>query len=185
MKRGEIYYLTISEGTTTGCEIKYDRPAIVVSCDNLASSGSTVTVVPCSSSPRYSSREKEMRCHIAINSTSRPCHAIVEQITTVDKSRLDRCLGSVTLKELEAIDAALMDCLALPSREGERENTTLDLRTEPAAIVPRDECPSEGKDYSAQFVPKAADKELDALRAELAVYKHLYADLLGRVVKTA
>ena len=117
MKRGEIYFLTIPTGTTTGYEIMYSRPAIVVSCDNLASSGGAVTVVPCSSSQR-----SKLRCHVDIASADRDCRALVEQITTVDKSRLGRCLGRVTPDELKRIDAALINYLDLPGAEpGERE----------------------------------------------------------------
>lgn len=118
MKRGEIYFLSIPTGTTTGYEIMYSRPAIVVSCDNLASSGNTVTVIPCSSSQR-----SKLRCHVDISSTGRDCRALVEQITTVDKERLGRYLGNVTPDELGRIDAALLNYLDLPYAEnaGERE----------------------------------------------------------------
>lgn len=170
MKRGEIYLLTIPTGTTTGYEIMYSRPAIVVSCDNLASSGGAVTVVPCSSSQR-----SKLRCHVDIASADRDCRALVEQITTVDKSRLGRCLGRVTPDELKRIDAALINYLDLPDMEpGER-----DLREEEAEIVDR------GGNAVAQCVPKTSTCETDALRAELAIYKQLYNDLLGRVIKSA
>lgn len=170
MKRGEIYFLSIPTGTTTGYEIMYSRPAIVVSCDNLASSGGAVTVVPCSSSQR-----SKLRCHVDIASTDRDCRALVEQITTVDKSRLSRCLGRVTPDELKRIDAALLNYLALPGADEEDR----DLREEGVEIVDR----SGGT--VAQFVPKTSACETDALRAELAIYKQLYSDLLGRVIKSA
>ena len=170
MKRGEIYFLTIPTGTTTGYEIMYSRPAIVVSCDNLASSGGAVTVVPCSSSQR-----SKLRCHVDIASADRDCRALVEQITTVDKSRLGRCLGRVTPDELKRIDAALINYLDLPDAEpGER-----DLREEEAEIVDR------SGNAVAQCVSKTSACETDALRAELAIYKQLYNDLLGRVIKSA
>lgn len=170
MKRGEIYFLTIPTGTTTGYEIMYSRPAVVVSCDNLASSGGAVTVVPCPSSQR-----SKLRCHVDIASADRDCRALVEQITTVDKSRLGRCLGRVTPDELKRIDAALINYLDLPGAEpGER-----DLREEEAEIVDR------SGNAVAQCVSKTSTCETDALRAELAVYKQLYNDLLGRVIKSA
>ena len=183
MKRGEIYFLTIPAGTTTGYEIMYSRPAIVVSCDNLASSGGAVTVVPCSSSSR-----SKLRCHVDIASADRDCRALVEQITTVDKSRLVRCLGRVTPDELKRIDAALINYLDLPGAELPAEEK--DLRDEPAIVFPRDEWRSVDAALSmarasVQLEQKKSACETDALRAELAVYKQLYNDLLGRVIKSA
>ena len=182
MKRGEIYFLTIPTGTTTGYEIMYSRPAIVVSCDNLASSGGAVTVVPCSSSQR-----SKLRCHVDIASADRDCRALVEQITTVDKSRLGRSLGRVTPDELKRIDAALINYLDLPGAELPTEEK--DLRDEPATVVPRDEWSADAalsmSHASAQLEQKKSACETDALRAELAVYKQLYNDLLGRVIKSA
>lgn len=183
MKRGEIYYLDIPEGTTTGCEIKYDRPAIVVSCDNLLRTGSTATVVPCSSSPRSSVQYGGLRCHVPIASTARECHALVEQITTVDKSRLRRCLGETTPDELVAIDTAIASYLSLPLTQEDAPEA--DVHAESAQIVRRDEWCEEEQHTAAQFVPKAVDREADALRTELEVYKHLYGDLLSRMMRGA
>lgn len=173
MKRGEIYYLSIPTNTTTGCDIMYDRPAIIVSHDALNATSGTVTVIPCSTSMR-----RKMRCHVEIGSASRACHAMIEQLTTVDKSRLSNRVGELTPEEMHRLDAAMADFLALPT-SGEAVEGERDLRMEDAEIV--DRCGN----TVAQFVPKQSDGEIDALRAELAVYKHLYNDLLGRVVKSA
>lgn len=120
MKRGEIYYLSIPTNTTTGCEIMYDRPAIIVSHDALNATSGTVTVIPCSTSMR-----RKMRCHVEIGSASRACHAMIEQLTTVDKSRLSNRVGELTPEEMHRLDAAMADFLALPTSgeavEGERE----------------------------------------------------------------
>jgi len=172
MKRGEIYFLSIPTGTTTGYEIMYNRPAIVVSCDNLASSGNTVTVIPCSSSQR-----SKLRCHVDISSTGRDCRALVEQITTVDKERLGRYLGNVTSDELRRIDAALLNYLGLSCAENAGER---DLREEDAEIVDA---------RTVQPVaPVAAEREqayVGRLSAELDVYKRLYNDLLSMMMRTA
>ena len=179
MKRGEIYLLNIPDGSTTGCEIKYDRPAIIVSCNNLSSSSGTVTVVPCSTSQR-----NRLRYHVHITSAARDCHAQIEQITTVDKSRMGRCFGAVSPDELKRIDADIADFLALPCVVDMPE-PEIDLRTEPATITPRDTCGEESRCPAAQYVPESDGGEVDALRTELGVYKQLYNDLLGRVMKSA
>ena len=68
--------------------------------------------------------------------------------------------------------------------EGEK-----DLRDEPATVVPRDEWRADAAlsmaHASVQLEQKKSACETDALRAELAVYKQLYNDLLGRVIKSA
>ena len=176
MKRGEVYFLSIPTGTTTGSEIMYDRPCIVVSRDNLASSGTTVTVIPCSTSQR-----SRLRCHVEITSTGRSCRAMVEQITTVDKSRLGHFFGVLTPDELRRIDAALIGYLSLPSAEnGEENGEEQDLRKEEAEIVVT---------RSAQSVaPAATDSgpsSASQLSAELTIYKRLYDDLLSRVMRSA
>lgn len=124
-----------------------------------------------------------LRYHVPIASTVRECHALVEQITTVDKSRLSRRLGDASPDELAAIDTAIASYLSLPLMQEEAPEAN--VHAESAQNVRRDEWCDEELHTAAQFVPKAVDREADALRTELEVYKSLYSDLLSRVMRSA
>ena len=94
--------------------------------------------------------------HVFVDSAPRPSTALCEQIYTVDKSRLTDCLGMVTECELAEIDAAISRTLNLSCKAEDDEEVESDTA-----------------------------QESDSLRAELAIYKHLYAELLDRLTKTA
>ena len=104
--RGEIYFVYIPHAT--GHEMEKDRPAIVVSCEELNRTSPCVTVVMCSASPK-----KELPEHVTIRSTPLPSTALCEHIYTVDKSRLRRYVGRCTRAELAQVDIGIISALAL------------------------------------------------------------------------
>ena len=95
--RGEIYYVAIPYAT--GHEMEKDRPAIVVSCEELNRTSPCVAVVMCSASPK-----KELPEHITIRTTPVVSTALCEHIYTVDKSRLGKFVGRCTKAEIAALD---------------------------------------------------------------------------------
>lgn len=110
-KRGEIYFISIPDDTTTAHEIKYSRPGVIISCDDLNATLSTVNVVFLSTAAVRRSDIPANR-HPAIYAR-KPSVAICEQITTVDQSRLGDFIGRVTDGELAGIEAAILHCLGL------------------------------------------------------------------------
>ena len=104
--RGEIYYVAIPYAT--GHEMEKDRPAIVVSCEELNQTSPCVAVVMCSASPK-----KELPEHITIRTTPVVSTALCEHIYTVDKSRLGKFVGRCTKAEIAALDIGIMSALAL------------------------------------------------------------------------
>ena len=87
-KRGEVYFIRIPAGTTVAHEIRYSRPGVIVSADELNGDSHTVNVVFLST-------------------------AACEQVSTVDVSRLGARICCLTEYEMESIDSALLHCLGL------------------------------------------------------------------------
>lgn len=120
-KRGEIYYVSPNY-SEVGSEIWSGRPAIVVSNDDLNLRRNVVEVVYLTTRPK-----EDSPCHVPIHATGKQSTALCEQITTVDKTRLNYnppAPSCCTKKELAEIDAALLYSLSL---DAPPPVTTLDL----------------------------------------------------------
>lgn len=171
-KRGEVYFIRIPAGSTTIHEIKFSRPGVIVSTDELNGDLHTVNVV-------FLSTAAAERHDIPADRhpqvfTGKPSAAICEQVTTVDESRLGSLICRLTDEEMESIDSALLHCLGLSLPA---DDDCVDLSEEEAEIT----CIG---DQHSQF-DREESAAIDALERELEVYKRLYADLLDRVVKSA
>lgn len=170
-KRGEVYFIRIPAGTTVAHEIRYSRPGVIVSTDELNSDSYTVNVVFLSTAA--AERHDIPADRHPLVTANKLSAAICEQVSTVDVSRLGTFICQLTDEEMERIDAGLADCLGLSSGEED-----IDLREEDVEITQTR--PAVGQQESA--VPSSADS---ALARELEVYKRLYADLLDRLTKSA
>lgn len=95
-------------GAATGSEQGGDRPAIIVS-NNVGNKYSPVVEVVFLTARKKAS----LPTHVYIKSSKRPSTALCEQVTTVSKSRLERRLGRVTAKEMQAIEKAIVRSLGL------------------------------------------------------------------------
>lgn len=169
-KRGEVYFIRIPAGSTTIHEIKFSRPGVIVSTDELNGNLHTINVV-------FLSTAAAERHDIPADRhpqvfTGKPSAAICEQVTTVDESRLGSLICRLTDEEMESIDAALLHCLGLPQPG---------MTTESSEDAQSDE---QEQDFP-QEEPADQTAALGALRRELDVYKQLYNDLLSRVIKIA
>lgn len=163
ISRGEVYYVYPSYAET-GSEQWSGRPAVVVSADVLNRHSQCVEVVYLTTRPK-----KDYETHVVINATGRPSIAICEQITSVDKSRLNDCYGKCTPKEMSQIDEALRFSIGLSCPE---EN------------VEPEEFECETHAISAPSVQEyEADLRLDLARAEAALdaYRSLCDNLLDRL----
>lgn len=99
-KKGDIYF--IKKTSTTGCEQRGGRPAIIVSNDIGNYYSQTVEVVYLTTQ-----RKKLLPTHVVICSSPIKSIALCEQICTVDKSRIGDYKGHLTEQECESINAAL------------------------------------------------------------------------------
>lgn len=104
MRRGDVFALRLPKGT--GHEQRGERYGLVVQADALLPR-SAVLVAPTSTSARSAS----FRPEIEINSTT--TKVLVEQMGSVDVSRLGKLAGHLTPEEQWGVDAALLTVLGL------------------------------------------------------------------------
>lgn len=102
IKRGDIYYADFNP--VVGSEQGGIRPAVTIQ-NNVGNRFSpTIIVAPITSKPK-----KPMPTHVAVvgNGLEKDSIALLEQVRTLDKSRLGEFIGSISKQELKKIDAAL------------------------------------------------------------------------------
>jgi mRNA interferase MazF len=104
-KRGEIYLVDLNP--TVGAEIKKTRPAVIISNNLNNQHADTVTVIPITSSIGriypFEALLPAKACGLAKDSRAK-CN----QIRTIDKKRLVRCLGAAPKQTLVQIEKALL-----------------------------------------------------------------------------
>lgn len=174
-KRGEVYFIRIPAGTTVAREIRYSRPGVIVSTDELNSDSYTVNVVFLSTAA--AERHDIPADRHPLVTANKLSAAICEQVSTVDVSRLGARICCLTEREMERIDNALLHCLGLYLAVPPVDACGVFIHNKGTEIV-RDDDPL------SQF-DREQSTAVDALERELEVYKRLYADLLDRVVKSA
>lgn len=107
-KRGEIYYINNGNSGQVGCEMKKDRPAIIVSNDANNKHSSVVEVVYLTSKPK-----KELPTHVTIRSTGRMSVALCEEPTAISTERINNYICKASDDEMEHVDIALMIALGI------------------------------------------------------------------------
>lgn len=156
--RGEIYWVDIPNAI--GHELMKDRPAIIVSCDELNGNSPVVQVVYCSASPK-----KELPEHITIRSTEQISTALCENVYTVDKSRIGRYVGRCTKREMEQVDIALPSGLGLAQY----------------GLARRAEAPEPAEPVREVMEDGVAPMALIIAQTERDTYKRMYESLLARM----
>lgn len=112
--RGDIFY--IERTPSCGSEQQSGRPAIIVSNDIGNEHSGTVELVYLTTQ-----QKRDLPTHVQINSSTKTCVALCEQIHTVDKSRIGDYIGMCSLNEMESIDMALMISLGIDNYGSESE----------------------------------------------------------------
>lgn len=105
-KRGEVYW--VEEHQTAGHEIRKTRPWVLVGSTPINAARSTVVAIP------LSTQAKEvpgLSIRVYVNN-SFVC-AVLDQIRAVDKRRILRFEGSLSLPEMSLIDDGLKQVLCL------------------------------------------------------------------------
>ena len=110
LRKGDIYYIQESKTELPiGSEMWPNRPGIIISNDGNNQTSPVVQIVYLTSSYR----KKTTPMHVEIQSAGIHSIALCEQIHTVDKSRLDGYMGTISDTEQEQIDKAVCFCLGL------------------------------------------------------------------------
>ena len=114
MRRGEVYWADLQP--RSGSEQRGTRPVIVVSHDafNQVSGWRSVIVVPCTTSQSQSRRgPTAVPLARGAGGLEKSGLAICHQITTLDRSKLTRRIGSLSQKDLRAVEAGILAALDL------------------------------------------------------------------------
>lgn len=101
--RGELYYADLSP--TVGSEQGGIRPILILQNDVGNRHSPTIIVAAVTASPK-----KPLPTHVAIGSTkgiSKSSVVLLEQLRTIDRSRLGSYIGRVSGESLSQIDEAL------------------------------------------------------------------------------
>lgn len=94
MKRGEVYWVNLDP--TVGSEVKKCRPAVILSPDEMNRSLPVVIVAPITSS------KKPWPTRVDVTLSGKAGQIMLDQIRTVDKSRLMKRIAEVEI--VEALD---------------------------------------------------------------------------------
>lgn len=106
MNRGDVYWVDLEP--TRGSEINKLRPCVLVGATPMNKARRTVVVVPLSTSA--TARPPVV---VSVICLERSVAAVCDQIRTVDKSRLVKVAGKLSLADLATLDDALRQVLSL------------------------------------------------------------------------
>lgn len=107
--RFHLYVVNLNP--TVGAEMQKTRPCLVVSPDEMNAYLKTVIIVP------LTSQQRDLPTRILIKATSQSglsndSYAVLDQIKTVDKSRLSAKIGEISDAEKIAVTEALKEMFA-------------------------------------------------------------------------
>ena len=105
-RRGDVFWVTLDP--TVGSEIKKTRPAVIVSNNSCNTFGSRVVVLPLTSNVDSLYPGEAM---VVVN--GKPARVLGDQIRSLDKSRLQSRIDTLSQDELAAVDEAIRITLAL------------------------------------------------------------------------
>lgn len=98
VKKGEVYLCWIGKKEARGTEIKKTRPGVIISTDNLNKWNYRFIIAPIT---KRTKRFLDFEVPVIVN--NKEGLAILDQIKTVDKSRLIKKLGKLTKNEMLTI----------------------------------------------------------------------------------
>ena len=107
-RRGDVYWVALDP--TVGSEIKKTRPAVIVSNNSCNTFSSRVVVLPLTSNVDSVYPGEAL---VIVN--GKPARVLGDQIRSLDKSRLQSKIDTVSQEDLDAIDEAIRITLALQS----------------------------------------------------------------------
>ena len=107
MKRGEVWWVNLDP--SIGTEIKKTRPGVIISNDSANKFLNRVQIIPLTSNV-----ENCYPSEAIIKLNGKDSKAMADQITTADKKRLKDKIGSLSSKDMMAIEKAVKIQLGLP-----------------------------------------------------------------------
>lgn len=109
VQRFEVYLVNLDPTVldpTVGAEMQKSRPCVILSPDEMNRHLATVIVAP------LTTQGKAYPTRIACQLGGKSGLAVLDQLRTVDKVRLVKCLGRLTTREQQAIVTTLVEMFA-------------------------------------------------------------------------
>jgi mRNA interferase MazF len=106
MNRGDVYWVDLNP--TKGSKINKQRPCVLVSATPINLARRTVVVVPLSTSAIV-----RPPITLGIECLGKRVVAVCDQIRTVDKTRMQKQAGEISLNDMNELDECLKQVLAL------------------------------------------------------------------------
>lgn len=162
--RGELYF--VKNDNAVGSELKGTHPAIVVSNSRINKSCDVVQIVYLTSSFK-----NPMTTHVKIyvEHDGSSSTALCEQVTTVDKSRLMKYIGKISMAELNMVNKAISIGLCInygnQVNKSSEESAKQEQQSSTTQTVSLEE-------YNQKLI------ETSTLKAERDIYKKFYEDCI-------
>lgn len=110
-QRGEIYWVKLDP--TIGSEIAKTRPALIISNDIGNQHAGRVIVAPITTANVEKVYPFEVKLPVGEGGVSQASKVLLDQIRTVDKSRLSTRLGTISKLRIEEVNRAIRLSLAV------------------------------------------------------------------------
>lgn len=88
---------------TIGSEIKKTRPCLVISPDEINGNLRTIVIAP------MTTKSKPYPTRVKVKHNNQTGWIVVDQIRTIDKSRIVRILGKITAREIKSCKAVIKE----------------------------------------------------------------------------
>lgn len=106
MNRGDVYWVDLNP--TMGSEINKERPCVLVGATPINQARRTVVVVPLSTTAKVLPP-----LTVAVSCLGKEVAAVCDQIRTIDKNRLKKSAGTLSMDDMNSLDDALRQVLCL------------------------------------------------------------------------
>lgn len=104
VKRFDVYLVNLDP--TVGVEIRKTRPCLVISPDEMNAYIQTVVLAP------MTTKARDYPTRVSCRFEGKDAHIVLDQLRTVDKSRLIKRLGRITTSTQKQVLAVLAELFA-------------------------------------------------------------------------
>ena len=154
IERGQVYFLR--EDDSVGAELSIGRPVLVLNNQELIDKLPTVVVAYMTTTPKVNNST------VKVFTGKRYSYVVLNQLRTIDKSRLTEFMCKLTTKEMERVNTALSYVMAIGEFLPESEEEVVEVK---------------------DTAPKSDVNELAELKMELALHKALYEKTLEKLIE--
>jgi len=101
----QYYVYLVCLDPTLGHEIKKTRPCLVISPDDMNHNVSTVIIAP------MTTKSHPYPTRVSVHFNNKSGYIVLDQIRTVDKERLVKCMGRVDANTVDAVKKLIKEML--------------------------------------------------------------------------